>query len=607
MLYLNSKPGSISSPIANSAASATLLAILLTFFLQTPPHGDYFTWAQMGGMLIPFGALIYFVAIDRDLLLNPLFRIYMLADSLGAVGFIAFMMHRILINTAGLFLSSGSTSPLFWVSVWLSLITVSVTVKRVHSFIRKNVLLPWINSQESGPVLAMTVNNPDGTTKDYPIQGPFWDNTYFATSLRLLWHYSLFVGVVGLYIITSLHLHWTGLLDVRGNAWANGIVNFLKFLALLSVPALTFCSLGLLLFPPVLRVKTPSLESMQAEFGETKAKLYFRIVTRGKHPHLVRSNVRQAASVLSATLPAHLYCLEVTTDNPLDLENTCPGMALEILVPEDYSPANGCRFKARALHYAVQHSEARDEDWIVHLDEETRFDRETVRSILDHCVKQAQQVAAGIKRYGNIGQGVILYGTQEEPDNWVTTLADSVRVGDDLGKFRIQYEMNEAFIGMHGSFVVCVNAVEKLVGFDHGMPSSITEDSYFALLAMEKGINFSWIDAFMYEQSPFSCKDFMHQRCRWFVGLWLICLCDKLAVSKRIVLAAFMATWSFAPMVWFSMILCLFISSTLPYWFRVMIGAIAGVSTWNYLAGFMFTYKMSDGPLRFCVLLFLQV
>ena len=107
---------------------------------------------------------------------------------------------------------------------------------------------------------------------------------------------------------------------------------------------------------------------------------------------------------------------------------------------------------------------------------------------------------------------MILYGTQD-PDNWLTTLADSVRVGDDFGKFRIQYELHEPLIGMHGSFVVSQNAVERLVTFDHGMEGSITEDAYFALVAQVKGIKFSWIDSFMYEQSPFSCHDFMHQRC----------------------------------------------------------------------------------------------
>jgi len=59
----------------------------------------------------------------------------------------------------------------------------------------------------------------------------------------------------------------------------------------------------------------------------------------------------------------------------------------------------------------------------------------------------------------------------------------SIRVGDDFGKFRLQYESQSPWIGMHGSFVVCSNAVERAVGFNHGIRGSITEDAYFALVA----------------------------------------------------------------------------------------------------------------------------
>jgi hypothetical protein len=84
-------------------------------------------------------------------------------------------------------------------------------------------------------------------------------------------------------------------------------------------------------------------------------------------------------------------------------------------------------------------------------------------------------------------QGGILYGAGEV-ENWITTLADSLRVADDYGKFRVQFEMNECWVGMHGSFVVAQNAVEQLTTFDHGAEGSITEDAYFALVAREMGV-----------------------------------------------------------------------------------------------------------------------
>jgi hypothetical protein len=144
---------------------------------------------------------------------------------------------------------------------------------------------------------------------------------------------------------------------------------------------------------------------------------------------------------------------------------------MEIVVPEDYRCLSGAKFKARALHYAILNSKARSQDWIIHLDEETRFTSETVQYCLAHCYSQDQMVQKGEKNYPDIGQGVIIYGSSFNTtiENHITTLADSIRVGDDFGKFRLQYQSHYPWIGMHGSFVVCPNSVEQLVGFDNGM------------------------------------------------------------------------------------------------------------------------------------------
>jgi hypothetical protein len=75
---------------------------------------------------------------------------------------------------------------------------------------------------------------------------------------------------------------------------ANFLVNILKFGALISVPSLSFSMIGHIIFPPVLRVRMPTLDNLKKSF---KHKVYFRIVTRGKHPNLVRSHVQVRRSV----------------------------------------------------------------------------------------------------------------------------------------------------------------------------------------------------------------------------------------------------------------------------------------------------------------------
>ena len=74
--------------------------------------------------------------------------------------------------------------------------------------------------------------------------------------------------------------------------------------------------------------------------------------------------------MLEAALPADQWQIEVVSDNPLAIASA-DGQAYLILVPTDYQPPGGARYKARALHYALSASPATDDDWIIHLDEET--------------------------------------------------------------------------------------------------------------------------------------------------------------------------------------------------------------------------------------------
>lgn len=81
----------------------------------------------------------------------------------------------------------------------------------------------------------------------------------------------------------------------------------------------------------------------------------------------------------------------------------------------------GAKFKSRALQYCLEKDVniLRDNDWIVHLDEETLMTVNSVHGILNFCEDGNHQ----------FGQGVITYG-QGEVVNWLTTLCDSFRYID---------------------------------------------------------------------------------------------------------------------------------------------------------------------------------
>lgn len=590
--------------LSRGAASALLgtvvSVLLLAFFCSADPLDNRMQLWAYNGMLLPVtGLVLYLLAQGRDALLGALLRLKPLADTVGSIALTALVLQGFFVGLADYMVAGSLSTSSFWPAFWVMLLAASFFLHKIYSFIYVQHILPWLLAEGDA-----AKSQPEQAHVENPIRGWFWANNACAQVFRLVAYYGGMLAVVTFYMVLALSFDWKGFVSVSHMPWANAVVNLLKYSALISLPSLGFSMIGHVLFPPVVRVKNPSLETLKKAF---RHRVFFRIVTRGKHPNLVRTHVMHAAAVLRSVLPFNQYCLEVATDNTLELEANCPGMAVELLVPKDYSPPGGCKFKARALQHAIEASAAEPGDWIVHLDEETRFDAETVRGILAHCVAEDEAIERGQKKLGNIGQGVILYGTEGEPDNWITTLADSVRVGDDFGKFRIQYELHEPLIGMHGSFVVCQNAVERLVTFDHGMEGSITEDAYFALVAQVKGVKFSWVDSFMYEQSPFSLNDFMHQRCRWFAGLWLIVLSRRLPLLNRAVLLFFMTTWAATPFIWLAMTLCMCVASSVPYWFRGAIGAISGMSTWGYLLGFMFTFRAEDGPVRFLVLLGLQL
>lgn len=71
-----------------------------------------------------------------------------------------------------------------------------------------------------------------------------------------------------------------------------------------------------------------------------------------------------------------------------------------------------------------------DNDYVVHLDEETIMTENAVRGIINFALTGKHE----------FGQGLITYAN-EEIVNWLTTLADSFRVADDMGKLRFQFYM----------------------------------------------------------------------------------------------------------------------------------------------------------------------
>ena len=107
-----------------------------------------------------------------------------------------------------------------------------------------------------------------------------------------------------------------------------------------------------------------------------------RIVTRGDYPDLVKKNVNRNMNTC-LDLGLDKFIIEVVTDKAMNLAKS--SRVREIVVPDTYRTKTNCMYKSRALQYALEDDVnlLNDDDWIVHLDEETILTESSVRGILN--------------------------------------------------------------------------------------------------------------------------------------------------------------------------------------------------------------------------------
>lgn len=266
----------------------------------------------------------------------------------------------------------------------------------------------------------------------------------------------------------------------------------------------------------------------------------WRIVSRGDNTEVLRSTVRRCQEEMAKT-PLFPYIIEVVTDT-VDFVLPAPHDDVRFIrVPKEYKTPNGTRFKARGLHYALEHSPLPEDAWIVHLDEETQPTSSGVKGIC-RMIRE-EEISHDLR----IGQGAILYHREWKKYPFLT-LADNVRTGDDFARFHFQHQLGVTVFGLHGSYIVVRNDVEKATGgFDFGPHGEITEDAFWAMVAMEQGRRSRWVEGYLEEQSCQSLLDFLKQRRRWWQGLARVTLYAPVKVRWRLCLGINTALWVLAP------------------------------------------------------------
>jgi beta-1,4-mannosyltransferase len=268
----------------------------------------------------------------------------------------------------------------------------------------------------------------------------------------------------------------------------------------------------------------------------------WRIVSRGVNKEALTATILRCRKE-SRKLPLFRYMIEVIIDTSGDgLPREAPDLHY-FLVPKSYQTSNATKAKARALNFALYASPLAEDGWIVHLDEETHPTPSGIRGIAQAI---SEEEASGQLR---IGQGMITYH-RDWKHHPLFTLSDCIRTGSDVGRTFLSMRIGAPLFGMHGSFIVVRNDVEKRVGFDLGQKGSVTEDAWWGYLQMDAGSRCRWVDGVLEEQCTQSVKDFLKQRRRWFSGLVSTALHSPARLQWRLMLGINMLAWALAPFAW---------------------------------------------------------
>ena len=288
----------------------------------------------------------------------------------------------------------------------------------------------------------------------------------------------------------------------------------------------------------------------------------WRIVSRGINLETLISTIQRCQREMGRT-PLFPYVIEVIIDNDVSEKLPADRDIRYIRVPDAYRTCKKTRYKARALHYAAEHSDLPDDSWIIHLDEETQPTSSGIKGI---CAFIREEEYSENPR---IGQGAILYHRQWRKFPFLT-LADNVRTGGDFAQFHLEHTLGITFFGFHGSYIVVRNDIEKSIGFDFGPQGSITEDAFWALVAMEKGHRSRWVEGYLEEQSTQSVSDFIRQRRRWFQGLAKVALYAPVKAYWRFSIGLFTVMWILEPITQLYTIIHFFYGFTSVWWIRFL-------------------------------------
>jgi egghead protein (zeste-white 4 protein) len=386
---------------------------------------------------------------------------------------------------------------------------------------------------------------------------------------------SLLFPFIVSFIVVINHFAW-GQPDQHLDALSR-IQVMMSWLWVLPLPVALLSFLGILLYK-----NAAYLEAINRTSLYDRA-IYFRLVTRGiNQPTVVRTvnNVVETMEDFNFEHALNIpYYVEVVTEktNPplmhIIQKSLWSRHVMVIERPTEYKTSRNALYKARALQYALDCSLAKDSDWVFHLDDESQINKRTVTGILAFVAREEEKNMADPAYKPLIGQGTILY-YRNIHQSLLYTLADSIRTADDMGRYFLQYFFGVCVFGMHGSFILVRNSVEKEEGFDFHPVHCITEDAYWGLRMMQRGYKFGHVSGFLHEQSPEKASDFIKQRRRWFLGISKVLQAKDIRFRYKLILFFMTFLWALSGLI----VLYTMVNILHPVPISELVGVLASVA-----------------------------
>jgi beta-1,4-mannosyltransferase len=273
-----------------------------------------------------------------------------------------------------------------------------------------------------------------------------------------------------------------------------------------------------------------------------------------------------------------------------------------VVVPKAYRTTAGTKFKARANHYVHQlriaDREARDDVWVLHMDDDTGVAPDTAAEMARFVAAQRGPDAR------HLAQGVLTY-PREHGARRLTWLADAVRPACDISSFALSTGSGTPRAGLHGELLLVRASVEASIGWDFG-PRAMVEDAQFALTFAQRYPGRSdWFAGRSLGAAPASVTDLVRQRERWAWGLLELSVNRSIPLRHRLLLLHNMVIWACGPLQHVAVVLgvgaLLGDLDTLPVtpWLLPLWSLNIGYQTWCYWEGLKLNGRASaDGRRR---------